>query len=329
MRASIKGTGSYLPPRVLTNADLEKMVDTSDEWIVARTGIKERHIVDEDTASSDLAVEASKKAIEDAGISPEDIDCIIVATISPDTLFPSNGCRLQYRLGCRQIMSFDISVGCTGFIYGLELAKTLIQSGKYKNILVVATEVLSKITDWEDRSTCVLFGDGAGAAIVAPAENDDYGILSTFTAADGSLGHLLELPAGGSRIPASHQSVSNRLHYLKMKGNEVFKSAVLSMEKSANKVLERAGMTTDEVDWLITHQANLRIIELLGRRLKMPKEKVIVTVDKFGNTSASTIPIALDNAAREGKFKQGNIVLLAAFGAGFTWGGILIRWEKE
>ena len=329
MKVSIKGTGRALPEKVLTNFDLEKIVDTTNEWILTRTGIKERRIADDKTASSDLAYEAALKALENANLKPEDIDCIIVGTISPDTLFPSTACRLQNRLGCRKIMAFDISAGCTGFIYGLELARNFISSGRYKNVLVVAVEILTKITDWQDRATCVLFGDGAGAAVLAPADDDNYGILSTYLAADGSLGHLLELPAGGSRIPASHESVSNRLHYLTMKGNEVFKSAVRAMEESAIETLKKAGIKESDVDWLIPHQANIRIIDFLKRRLKMPDEKVIITIDKYGNTSASSIPIALDESAREGKFHKGDLILLVAFGAGFTWGGILIRWEKE
>ena len=329
MRASIKGIGSSVPDKILTNADLEKMVDTNDEWIVSRSGIKERHIADENTASSDLAYEASVKALADAKCKPEDIDCIMVGTISPDTIFPSNACRLQDRLGCKKVMAFDFSAGCTGFVYGLEIAKNFIENGFYQNILLVGVEILTKITDWEDRGTCVLFGDGAGAVVIGRSNSDEYGILSTFSASDGSLGHLLELPAGGSRLPTSHKTVDDRMHYIKMQGNEVFKYAVLAMEESAIQAMKKAGVSAPELDYVIPHQANIRIIDFLRRRLKAPKEKVVVTIDKYGNTSASTIPIAFDEIYRQGKLRKGSNILLVAFGAGFTWGGAMIRWEKD
>lgn len=325
LRARISGIGSAVPERILTNSELERMVDTSDEWIVTRSGIKERHIVDDEIASSDLATKAAKRAIEFAGITPSDIDLIIVATVTPDKLFPSTATIVQTNLGISGCPAFDISAACTGFIYGLTVAESFIKSGKYKTILVIGVEILTKFTDWNDRGTCVLFGDGAGAAIVTPTESEE-GILGSYLSADGSLGHLLELPAGGSRMPITHDVLDANLHTIKMAGSEVFKSAVKSMDEAADKALEAANIKPEDINWVIPHQANIRIIEGLAKRLNQPMEKVIVTIHKYGNTSSSTIPIALVDAIREKKIKKGDLLLLVAFGGGFTWGGLVIRW---
>ncbi len=327
MRSAILGTGSFVPDKVLTNFDLEKIVDTSDEWIRTRTGIVERRISDENTPSSELALPAARKALEMANLSPSDIDVIMVATVTPDYLFPSTACILQHKLGLRKIMAYDFSAGCTGFIYGLIQADAMIRAGVAKYVLVVAVEELSKITNWTDRSTCVLFGDGAGAAVVGPAKDDEHGILSTYAASDGSLGELLILPAGGSAMPASEETVKKNLHTLHMAGNEVFKHAVRQMEEAALKALELSGVPMEKLDWLVPHQANIRIIDFVARRLNLPMERVVVTIDKYGNTSASSIPIALDEAVRDGRIKPGQYVVMVAFGAGFTWGSVLVRWQ--
>jgi len=325
LRTRILGTGSNLPEKILTNADLEKMVDTSDEWIVTRSGIRERRVVDEDIPSSELALPAARQAIDGAGLSPEDIDAILVATVTPDMAFPSTACLLQNKLGCRQVPGFDFSAGCTGFIYGLILADSLIKTGSAKHILVVAVEELTKIVNWEDRSTCVLFGDGAGAAVVGPSENDDVGIVGKYWSGDGSVADYLKLPAGGSLMPPSQKTLDEKLHTLHMLGNETFKTAVRAMEEASVEGLKNANIDVEDLDWLIPHQANIRIIEFTAKRLKMPMDRVIITIDKYGNTSASSVPIALDEALKSGKIKHGDDVLLVAFGAGFTWGSNVIR----
>lgn len=318
------GTGSNLPEKVLTNEDLERIVDTSDEWIRTRTGIVERRIVDEETPSSELALPAVKEAIADAGLTPDDIDLIICATVTPDMPFPSTACLLQAKLGCRQIPAFDISAGCTGFVYGTIIADSIVKSGIAKNVLVVAVEELTKITNWEDRGTCVLFGDGAGAAVVGPSD-DESGIIGNYWSGDGTVADFLTLPAGGSLRPASEQTVKENLHTIYMAGNDTFKTAVRAMEEASLKGLENAGLEMDDLDWLIPHQANIRIIQFTAKRLKMPMEKVVVTIDKYGNTSASSVAIAFDEALKTGKIKKGDDVLLVAFGAGFTWGSVIIR----
>lgn len=322
---AILGTGSCLPDKVLTNADLEKIVETTDEWITQRTGIKERRISDEKTPSSHLAMGAAKNALEASGVKAEELDFIIIGTITPDMAFPSTACLLQTRLGASKAAAFDMAAGCTGFIYGLEIGRSMIEADHSRKVLVIGVEELTKITDWTDRGTCVLFGDGAGAAVLGWTE-DDRGILSSFVAADGSLGDLLYMPAGGSLRPASHETVDGRMHVVKMEGNKVFPHAVRKMSEASDKVLERAGIPKDKLDLLIPHQANNRIIEAIGRHFDLPKEKVFVNIHKYGNTSAATIPIALDEAVRTGRIKPGNIVLLVAFGAGFTWGSVLLRW---
>jgi len=325
MGIRIISTGYYVPDKILTNKDLEKMVDTSDEWITQRTGIKERRIASKEQASSDLAYEASKKALEKAGLSPKDIDFIIVATVTPDYSFPSTGCVLQAKLNAREIMALDISAGCSGFLYALALGRGLLYSVPQFNYgLIVGVETLSKIIDWEDRSTCVLFGDGAGAVVIGRHNPDK--IKSVYLGGDGRIGDLLILPAGGSKNPASIETVKNRMHYVKMEGREVFKNAVRMMQYSAIKVLELAGLKPDDISWLVLHQANIRIIEATRERLGISKEKVYINIDKYGNTSAASIPIALAEMDEKGLLKEGDIVVMVAFGAGFTWGGIVLEW---
>ncbi len=324
-RSRIISTGSYLPAKVLSNFDMETIVDTSDEWITERTGIKERRIADESQASSDLAFEASKIALERAGLKPEDIDLIIVATITGDMPFPSTACFLQDKLGAVNAVGFDINAACSGFIYGLYIADGFIKSGMHKRILVVGSEVLSRVTDWEDRTTCVIFGDGAGAVIVEPTD-EDRGIYSMHINSDGKMWNLIHLPGGGSKNPASIDSVEQRLHYIKMKGNETFKVAVRTLEDLVIKTLEENNLDSSQLSLLIPHQANLRIIQATADRLKMPMDKVIVNLDKYGNTSAASIPIALDEAIISGKIKEGDYILLEAFGGGLTWASALIKW---
>ena len=324
-RIKITGTGFYVPDKVLTNFDLEKMVDTTDEWIVARTGIKERRIASEDEAVSDLAIEASWITLKNAGLKVEDIDLIIVATSTPDTIFPSTACWVQKGLGADHIPAFDISAGCTGFLYGMILAEGLILSGINNRILLIGGELLTKVTNWKDRNTCVLFGDAAGAVILEESD-DGSGMLSYYWKADGNLGNLLFQPAGGTRIPATAQSVAQDLHYLQMKGNEVFKHAVKRMGEAALVALKKAGLTREEVDYLIPHQANIRIIEATGRRLNIPPEKVYSNIHKYGNVSVATIPIALHELNEAGKFKKDTIIVMDAFGAGFTWAAVVYQW---
>ena len=322
--AAIIGLGSYLPKRIVTNQDWEKMVDTTDEWITSRSGIKERHFASAEQASSDLAVEAAKKAIRDAKIDKSEIDLIIVGTITPDNVFPSTANWVQKKLGLQPLPSFDISAACSGFLYGLILADSMIKAGTARTILVIGVEIMTKIMDWKDRSTCVLFGDGAGAAVLR-ATDEEKGILSTCWGADGNLGDLLIVPAGGSAMPATHETVDQKLHTLRMKGNEVFKHAVLRMQEAAINAMQRAHLTSDDIDLFIPHQANIRIIKATIKRAKIPAEKTIINIDKIANVSAATIPIALDQAKKEGRIKSGSTVLLSAFGAGFTWAGIVIR----
>jgi 3-oxoacyl-[acyl-carrier-protein] synthase-3 len=324
-RAKIVSTGFYAPEKVLTNADLEKMVDTTDEWIVTRTGMKERHIVAEDQATSDLVLAAARRALKNAHLEARDIDLIIVATVTPDTPFPSTACLVQAGLDADHVPAFDISAACTGFLYGLITAEALITTGVVKRVLLVGAEILTRITNWEDRATCVLFGDAAGAAILEESR-DESGILSTHWQSDGSLGPLLFQPAGGSRLPASRETVEKRLHAVQMKGNEVFKHAVRRMSEASEEALKRAGLGTTDIAWFIPHQANIRIIEATGERLHVPKEKVYVNIHKYGNVSSATIPIALDELNSEGRLKKGDIILMAAFGSGLTWAAVAYRW---
>ncbi|HTZ17601.1 MAG TPA: beta-ketoacyl-ACP synthase III [Dissulfurispiraceae bacterium] len=324
-RAKIVATGSYLPDNVVTNRDIEKRVDTSDEWIMERTGIRERRIARKNQASSDLAYEASLRAIKKAGIKAKDIDLIIVASVSGDMPFPSTACLLQDRLDASNAAAFDIAAACSGFIYGLSIAENFIKSGARKRILLVGVETLSRLTDWEDRTTCVLFGDGAGAAIIE-ASPDDSGILSTHIQSDGSLWDYIKVPAGGSRIPCSKESVEQRLHYINMKGNETFKVAVKTLENIALEALETNKLKASQLTLLIPHQANLRIIQATAKRLGLPMEKVMLNIEKYGNTSAASIPIAMDEALATGRIRSGDYILLEAFGAGLTCGAALIRW---
>ena len=324
-RIKITGTGFYVPDKVLTNLDLEKIVDTSDEWITTRTGIKERRIASDDQATSDLSIEASRMALENAGLKAKDIDLIIVATSSPDTILPSTGCWVQKGLGAGNIPAFDISAGCTGWIYGMIVAEGLILNGAHKRILLIGSEVLTRITNWKDRNTCVLFGD-AGSAVVLEESDDESGMLSSYWGADGNLGDLLYMPGGGTRIPASAESVTQDLHCIHMKGNDVFKHAVKRMGEASLEALKSAGLEKEDIDYLIPHQANSRIIDATGRRLKVPSEKVFTNIHKYGNVSVASIPLGLHELWEEGKLKKGTIVVMVAFGAGFTWAAVAYRW---
>jgi 3-oxoacyl-[acyl-carrier-protein] synthase III len=325
LRSRIVSTGSYLPEKILTNHDLEKMIDTSDEWITERTGIKERRIADKSQAASDLAYEAAKIALERAGLSAEDIDLIIVGTVTGDMLFPSTACFLQNKLGAANAAAFDVNATCSAFLYGLYIADSLIKTRMHKKILVVGSEVLSRITDWDDRTTCILFGDGAGAVIVEPTE-EDRGILSMHINSDGRMWELLHIPGGGSRNPTSKDSIKKKLHYIKMKGNETFKVAVRTLEEVAVKTLEENGLDSKQISYLIPHQANHRIIQAIADRIGIPMDKVILNLERYGNTSAASIPIALDEALTTGKIKDGDYILLMAFGGGFTWASALMKW---
>lgn len=321
----IKGIGSYVPEDTLTNSDLEQMVDTSDQWITERTGIKKRHRASPDQATSDLAREAALRALDDAGLTPADLDVIIVGTATPDMFFPSTACLVQKEIGATNAAAFDISAACSGFLYGLSIAEDFVKTGKYENILVVGAETLTRILDWTDRATCVLFGDGAGAAVVGRV-GDGRGIISTFMASDGSMGDLLKLPAGGSRMPASEETVRNRLHYVKMEGNKLFKAAVKAMVNAATRVLEDSGYSGNDLDLLITHQANIRIIDATANRIDVDQKKVYTNVHDYGNTSAASIPIALAEAKQKGVLKEGMLVELVAFGGGLTWASVLMVW---
>jgi 3-oxoacyl-[acyl-carrier-protein] synthase-3 len=325
IHARIIGTGSFAPRKVLTNQELEKMVDTSDAWITERTGIKERRICERGQSTSDLAYEASHRAIKAAGISPQDIDVIICATLTPDTAMPSLGCMLQARLHAKNTAAFDVYAACSGFVYGLSIADAFIRSGMHQTVLVVGAEALSRFTDWEDRTTCVLFGDGAGAAVVQ-RHAGKRGILSTHLHSDGNFGDLLHVPAGCAAHPASHDTVTRKQHYIKMKGNETFKVAVRALEDVVQEALDHNKVKPEDIDLLIPHQANLRIIQAMAKRLDMPMEKVVLTIHKYGNTSAASIPMALDEAVREGRIKENDLILLEAFGGGLTWASALIRW---
>jgi 3-oxoacyl-[acyl-carrier-protein] synthase-3 len=324
-RSALVGTGHYLPEKVITNNDWAKLVDTSDEWITTRSGIKERHFVSDGEATSDMVTTAATRAIKDAGLDKNDIDLIVVGTISPDNAYPSTGNWVQKKLEMPTVPSFDVSAACSGFLYGIIIADSFIRSGMAKTILVAGAEIMSRIIDWEDRSTCVLFGDGAGAAVVAAAREEDRGILSTCWGSDGNLGDLLKQPAGGSAMPASMETVQKKLHTVHMKGNEVFKHAVLRMQEAAIKAIELANLTSADIDLYIPHQANIRIIDATIRRAGIPLEKTYINIDKIANISSATIPIGLDQARKEGRIKPGDTVLMSSFGAGFTWAGVVVR----
>jgi 3-oxoacyl-[acyl-carrier-protein] synthase-3 len=324
--AHIVGWGKYVPQRVLTNDDLTHMVDTSDEWIRTHTGVGERHIAATDETTASMAIQASHQALEMAGLDPMQLDLIIVATVTPDHPFPSTSCLVQDALGAIHAAAFDLSAGCSGFVYGLSVATDLIAAGAYRTILVIGAETLSRITDWSDRNTCVLFGDGAGAVLLQ-ANDADGGVLSAVLGADGSGSDLLLMPAGGSRIPASHQSVSERQHYLKMKGREVFRFAVNTMPAATRQVLEKAGLTLSDLKLLIPHQANQRITEAAAKALGLPPEAVFSDVEWYGNTSAASIPIALCDAVEQGRVQRDDVVVCVGFGAGLTWAAAAIQWS--
>ncbi|WP_028611075.1 beta-ketoacyl-ACP synthase III [Paenibacillus harenae] len=321
----IIGTGKYVPERILTNHDLEQMVETNDEWIVTRTGIKERRLASSQQATSDLAYQASLKAIESAGITVEDIDLIIVATITPDMYFPSTACLLQDKLGAKKAAAFDLSAACSGFIYGLATGSNMIAAGMYKHVLVVGAETLSRITDYTDRNTCILFGDGAGAVVLGQVP-EGRGFRSFELGADGSGGELLKVHGGGSRVPASEESVQGKQHYIHMAGNDVFKFAVRIMGSAAEDALQKAGISKDEIDLLVPHQANIRIIQSALNRLSLSEEKAMINLDKYGNMSAASIPVALAEAAEQGRLKEGDCIVLVGFGGGLTWGASVIIW---
>ncbi len=323
----ISGTGSYLPEKILTNDDISKIVDTNDEWISTRSGIKERRIAAPNEASSDMALIASQRALKAANLSPEDIELVIVTTVSPDKMFPSTACLLQAKLGIRNnIPCFDIEAACSGFVYGLEVASKMMRSGHYKNALVVSAEKMSTMLDWTDRNTCVLFGDGAGAIVLSISDEENVGVLDTVLGADGSGQVTLEMPAGGSAMPTTHETLDAKLNTVKMDGKEVFKMAVKIMGDKAFEVIERYGLPLEKLDLLIPHQANTRIIESVVKKLKLPMEKVFINIEKYGNTSSASIPIALDEALAQGRIKKGDHILFVAFGAGLTWGATLVKW---
>lgn len=320
----ILGTGAYASEKVMTNHDFEEIVDTSDEWIKTRTGIERRHILEKERTNSDQAAEAAKRALKDAGLTAKDIDCIMVATISPDFNFPSTACNVQAKIGAKNAAAMDLAAACSGFLYGLILADSLIATGMYKHILVIGSEVLTRFMNWEDRTTVVLFGDGAGAVVVGPSDGN-RGLLSRYMKSDGRLGNLLHLPGGGATHPASHETVDKHMHTIHMEGREVFKHAVRTMVDAALHGLKEANLTSEDLDLLITHQANMRIIRAVQHRLKLPDEKVFINLYEYGNTSAASIPLAIDQAKREGRLKEGDKLLLVAFGGGFTWAASAIR----
>jgi 3-oxoacyl-[acyl-carrier-protein] synthase-3 len=323
--AIISGTGMSAPSRIMTNRDLEKIVDTSDEWIQTRTGIRERRIAMPEETVSEFALVASRNALDMAGVPPDAIDLIICATVTPDMPIPATACLLQHRLGCHRAAAFDLQAGCSGFIYAQSVAKQFIVSGRCKNVLVVGAELLSKFLDWSDRTTCVIFADGAGAALMS-AGSLPQGILASAMHSDGSMSDFISMEGGGSMHPASAETVAQGMHFIKMRGNETFKIAVRSIEDVSREVLDAAGLTPNDVSWFIPHQANQRIIDAVGERLGIPAERCYVNIDRYGNTSAASIPIALDEAVRAGRVQKGDIILMAAFGAGLTWAASAVRW---
>lgn len=326
-KSKITGTGSYLPKKRLSNEDLEKMVDTNDQWIRERTGIRNRHIAAEGELTSDLAAEAAKKALEAAHLSAQDIDMILVATVSPDQPMPNTACVLQKKLGARNVMSVDISAACSGFVYGIAMADQFIRTGMYKNILLVGAEVLHKYVNYKERDTCILFGDAAGAVVLSRAEeNDSSQIYSSHLHADGEISDLFVLPAGGSAVPFSQEVLDNNLQYVRMKGREIFKHAVRTMSQSCDEALKHNNMPASEVSWVIPHQANIRIIEGVASHFGISMEKVVVEIEDMGNTSAATIPVAMDKAVRDGRIQKDQVILLTAFGAGITSGSVLLRY---
>jgi 3-oxoacyl-[acyl-carrier-protein] synthase-3 len=324
-RAKITGLGTYVPPRVMTNKDFEKIVETSDEWILSRTGIRERHVVDKGVATSDLAAEAGKIALTRRGIDPQEIEAIIVATVTPDMLFPSTACLVQNKLGIKSVWGFDLSAACSAFVYALQTGAQFVMTGTHKKVMVIGADVMSSILDYTDRATCILFGDGAGAVILEPSE-DDAGIIDFHHEVDGSGGCSLYMPAGGSLSPASHETVDKKMHFVHQDGQAVFKYAVRKMGEACEKVLARNGVSAGDIDCFIPHQANQRIISATAERVGLKPESVIINIDRYGNTTAGTIPLAMQTAIEEGRLKKGDLVLLASVGAGFTVGATLLRW---
>jgi 3-oxoacyl-[acyl-carrier-protein] synthase-3 len=326
-RAKITALGTYVPPRVLTNKDLETMVDTTDQWILDRTGIRERHLADKGVAASDLAVEAVKKLVESHPIDLQEVDLIVVGTVTPDMMYPSTACLVQHKLGIARTWGFDVSAGCSGFLYALNAGAQFVESGRYKKVLVIGSDVNSSMTDFTDRAVCIIFGDGAGAVLLEPVEEgENVGIIDTVAQVEGMGGQYLYMPGGGSLHPSSHETVDQKMHYIHQDGQQVFKYAVKKMAEMTERVLQKNGLTGQDVDCFIAHQANKRIINATAERLKMPMEKVIINIDRYGNTTAGTIPLAMQTALEEGKLKKGDTVLLAAVGAGFTSGATLLRW---
>lgn len=324
-RVEIAGTGAYLPERILTNDDLSRMVDTSDEWIRTRTGMRERRIARADEYTSDMGAEAARRALASAGMTAAEVGLIVVATCTPDMVFPSTACAVQQKIGASNAFCFDLSAACSGFLYALETARGMIAAGQHRTALVIGAEKMSCVLDWQDRSTCVLFGDGAGAVVLRPAERG-RGILASAMGSDGSLGDLLKIPGGGCVHPASAQTLHDRLHCVKMGGNQVFKHAVVCMSQAGEAVLEKAGIELSQVDWVIPHQANMRIVNAIAERAGFPIEKVVTNLDRVGNISAASIPVALDEAVRDGRIRRGNLLLFVAFGGGFTWGAMALEY---
>ena len=328
MKANILGVGYYLPEKILTNKDLEQIVDTNDAWIVERSGIRERHILAPDEPCSLMAVEAARRALQDANLDAADLDLIIVGTVTGDMVFPATACLVQAELGAVKAAAFDLAAGCTGFIYALTVAEKFLLASEMRHILVVGAEAVSKVLDYTDRSTCVLFGDGAGAAVLGKADGD-YGIITSYLGADGRGAKDLYMPAGGSAIPATAESVAQRLHYLRMNGTEIFKFATKTMTTVGDRLINQAGLTYQDIDLFIPHQANIRIIQSAAKRMKMPMDKVFINLDRVGNTSAGSIPVALAEAYEQGRLHKGDLVMMVAFGTGLTYGGVILRWGRD
>ncbi len=328
MKATILGVGHYLPEKILTNKDLEQIVDTNDVWIVERSGIRERHILASDEPCSLMAIEAARRALQNADLDAADLDLIIVGTVTGDMVFPATACLVQAELGALNAAAFDLAAGCTGFIYALTVAEKFLLASDMRHILVVGAEAVSKVLDYTDRSTCVLFGDGAGAAVLGKADSD-YGIITSYLGADGRGAKELYMPAGGSAIPATAESVGQRLHYLRMNGTEIFKFATKTMTTVSGRLVNQAGLTYQDIDLFIPHQANIRIIQSAAKRMRMPMDKVFVNLDRVGNTSAGSIPVALSEAYEQGRLHKGDLVMMVAFGTGLTYGGVILRWGRD